>query len=240
VSFQALAYNTPDFLMLQGIVHGTAHTTAAAGGGSGGHWGRTNKAAARGGQYHRASPDPSDDAAAVSSRGGHGVAVELVTEHRFDGDALARSYRDLARRGHLRGTRLPAKGCVFVSVKDADKPFLLEPIRLLLEAGFQAIATGGTCSYLRENGLEVESIKKVLEGRPHVLDRIKNGEVQLVFNTTEGKQSLEDSFAIRRTALMMKIPYYTTAAGALAAAQAISTAREETLEVRALQSYAFS
>jgi len=135
------------------------------------------------------------------------------------------------------GVRLPQTGCAFVSVKDADKPFILEPIRLLLETGFTVIATGGTCTYLRDNGLEVESIKKVLEGRPHCLDRIKNGDVQLVFNTTEGKQSLEDSFAIRRTALMMKIPYYTTAAEALAASQAISTAREEALEVRPLQSY---
>jgi carbamoyl-phosphate synthase large subunit len=135
------------------------------------------------------------------------------------------------------GTRLPAKGCVFISVKDADKPFMLEPARLLQKAGFHIIATGGTCTYLRENGLQVESIKKVLEGRPNILDRMKNGDVQLVFNTTEGKQSLQDSFSIRRTALMMKIPYYTTAAGALAAAQAISTAKEEALEVRPLQSY---
>jgi carbamoyl-phosphate synthase large subunit len=138
------------------------------------------------------------------------------------------------------GTRLPDSGFVFVSVKDADKSFILEPVRLLLQSGLQVIATGGTCAYLRENGVEAESIKKVLEGRPNVLDRMKNGEVQLVFNTTEGKQSLEDSFSIRRTALMMKIPYYTTAAGALAAAQAISMAREEALEVRSLQSYAFT
>jgi carbamoyl-phosphate synthase large subunit len=138
------------------------------------------------------------------------------------------------------GTRLPQTGAVFVSVKDADKPFILEPVRLLQQAGFEIMATGGTCAYLRDNGVEVESVKKVLEGRPHCLDRLKDGGVQLVFNTTEGKQSLEDSFAIRRTALMMKIPYYTTAAGALAAAQAISTAREETLEVRSLQSYVFS
>ncbi len=138
------------------------------------------------------------------------------------------------------GTRLPQTGAVFVSVKDSDKPFILEPVRLLQEAGFEVMATGGTCTYLRDNGIEVESVKKVLEGRPHCLDRLKSGGVQLVFNTTEGKQSLEDSFAIRRTALMMKIPYYTTAAGALAAAQAISTAREEALEVRPLQSYEFS
>jgi carbamoyl-phosphate synthase large subunit len=160
---------------------------------------------------------------------------------RREGEALLPAFARAFAKSQLGGgTRLPEKGAAFISVKDADKPFILEPVRLLLEAGFTVIATGGTCTYLRDNGLEVESIKKVLEGRPHCLDRMKNGEVQLVFNTTEGKQSLEDSFAIRRTALMMKIPYYTTAAGALAAAQAISTAREEALEVRALQSYAFS
>jgi carbamoyl-phosphate synthase large subunit len=110
-------------------------------------------------------------------------------------------------------------------------------VRLLQQAGFAIIATGGTCAYLRDQGLSIELVKKVLEGRPNVLDRMKNGEVQLVFNTTEGKQSLEDSFSIRRSALMQKIPYYTTAAGALAAAQAIASAPESALEVRALQSY---
>jgi carbamoyl-phosphate synthase large subunit len=160
---------------------------------------------------------------------------------RREGEALLPAFARAFAKSQLGGgTRLPQSGAAFVSVKDADKAFILEPVRLLLDAGFAVIATGGTCSFLREHGLEVESIKKVLEGRPHCLDRMKNGEVQLVFNTTEGKQSLEDSFAIRRTALMMKIPYYTTAAGALAAAQAISTAREDALEVRALQSYAFS
>jgi carbamoyl-phosphate synthase large subunit len=136
------------------------------------------------------------------------------------------------------GVRLPAGGTAFVSVREADKAFILEPVRLLKEVGFTVIATGGTAAYLREQGLEVEAIKKVLEGRPNVLDRMKNGEVQLVFNTTEGRQSLQDSFSIRRSALMMKIPYYTTAAGALAAAQAIAAAPEEALEVRSLQSYA--
>ena len=86
-------------------------------------------------------------------------------------------------------------------------------------------------------GLPVELVKKVLEGRPHIVDAMKNGDVQLVFNTTEGKQSLQDSFAIRRSALMSKIPYFTTAAGALAAAQAIVAVAEAPLEVRPLQSY---
>src|ERR1043165_534347 len=108
----------------------------------------------------------------------------------------------------------------------------------MLEAGFRVLATGGTERFLREQGLEVTYVKKVLEGRPHVVDAMKNGEVQLVFNTTEGKQSLLDSFEIRRTALMGKIPYFTTAAGALAAARAITATAQAPLEVRPLQSYA--
>jgi carbamoyl-phosphate synthase large subunit len=134
------------------------------------------------------------------------------------------------------GVTLPTKGAVFVSVRDADKPFVEEPVRLLLDAGFRVLATGGTCDYLSGKGLKVDRIKKVLEGRPHIVDAIKNGEVQLVFNTTEGKQSIADSFDLRRSALMAKVPYFTTAAGALAAAQAI-TAKGE-LEVRPVQSYA--
>jgi len=90
---------------------------------------------------------------------------------------------------------LPRSGCAFVSVKESDKPFVVEPIRLLLEKGLQGDRHGGTCAYLREQGLEVSIIKKVLEGRPNIVDAMKNGEVQLVFNTTEGKQSLEDSFS---------------------------------------------
>ena len=111
-------------------------------------------------------------------------------------------------------------------------------MKLLLAQGFKILATAGTGGYLAEQGLEVEQVKKVLEGRPHIVDAMKNGEIQLVFNTTEGKQSLADSFEIRRTALMMKTPYFTTAAGALAAAQAIVATVEDTLDVRPLQSYA--
>jgi carbamoyl-phosphate synthase large subunit len=136
------------------------------------------------------------------------------------------------------GVKLPKSGKVFVSVKDADKPWILEPVKLLIGQGFKIVATAGTGGYLVEQGLEVELVKKVLEGRPHIVDAMKNGEIQLVFNTTEGKQSLADSFEIRRTALMMKTPYFTTAAGALAAAQAIVATVEDTLDVRPLQSYA--
>ena len=124
-----------------------------------------------------------------------------------------------------------------IAVGGAGLIFAMTLLLSGLAAGFRVIATGGTCDFLREQGLEVELVKKVLEGRPNIVDAMKNGEVQLVFNTTEGRQSLEDSFSLRRTALMMKIPYYTTTAGALAAAQAIGAVMEGTLEVRALQSY---
>ncbi|MDB5468285.1 MAG: carbamoyl phosphate synthase large subunit, partial [Phenylobacterium sp.] len=151
------------------------------------------------------------------------------------GPAFARAFAKSQLGG---GTILPKGGCVFVSVRDADKPWILEPVRLLLAQGFRVMATAGTEAYLVGEGLKVEHVKKVLEGRPHIVDAMKNGGVQLVFNTTEGRQSLADSFEIRRSALMMKIPYFTTAAGALAAAQAIVAMAEGPLEVRPLQSYA--
>ena len=154
------------------------------------------------------------------------------------GETLAPAFARAFAKSQLGGgTVLPKTGCVFVSVKDADKPWVLEPVKLLLGLGFRVMATGGTATYLKGQGLQIEHVKKVLEGRPHIVDAMKNGEVQLVFNTTEGRQSLADSFELRRTALMMKTPYYTTAAGALAAAQAIVATVEDTLEVRPLQSY---
>ncbi len=135
------------------------------------------------------------------------------------------------------GVTLPTSGCAFISVKDEDKPFIVDAAKTLLAEGFSLIATGGTHAYLVEQGLEVKLVKKVLEGRPHIVDAMKNGDVQLVFNTTSGKQSLQDSFSLRRTALMMKMPYYTTTAGALAAAQAIGAIKAGDLDVKAIQAY---
>ncbi len=148
--------------------------------------------------------------------------------------AFARAFAKSQTGG---GTILPTEGTAFVSVRDADKPFIVEAVKTLLAQGFAVIATGGTHSYLTEQGLEVGLVKKVLEGRPNIVDAMKNGEVQLVFNTTDGKQALADSFSIRRTALMMKIPYYTTASGSLAAAQGIAAVRHGELDVRPIQSY---
>ena len=135
------------------------------------------------------------------------------------------------------GTRLPTSGVVFVSVKDSDKPVILPAVRQLAELGFTIIATGGTQRYLAEAGVPVEPVNKVAEGRPHIVDRIIDGEVALILNTTEGWQSLKDSQSIRASALSGRVPYFTTAAASVAAAQAIAALRQRRLEVRSLQDY---
>ncbi|WP_339708900.1 carbamoyl-phosphate synthase large subunit [uncultured Sphingosinicella sp.] len=135
------------------------------------------------------------------------------------------------------GTTLPDTGTVFVSVKDTDKPVILAAARGLIELGFRIVATSGTASYLAEQGIAVEPVNKVLEGRPHIVDRIKDGDIDLIFNTTEGAQSLKDSQSIRASALYGKIPYYTTAAESLATVMAIRAMRQQPLAVRSLQSY---
>ncbi|OYX71453.1 MAG: carbamoyl phosphate synthase large subunit [Rhizobiales bacterium 32-66-11] len=135
------------------------------------------------------------------------------------------------------GTKVPKAGTVFVSVKESDKERILPTVRLLQDLGFRVIATSGTQRYLEEHGIIAGKINKVLEGRPHIVDAIKNGEVQLVFNTTEGAQALADSRSLRRSALLHKVPYYTTLSGAVAAAQGVKAYVGGDLQVRALQSY---
>ncbi len=131
----------------------------------------------------------------------------------------------------------PQSGTVFVSVKNTDKAVIVPGVRRLIEHGFRVIATGGTQSYLAEQGLAVERVNKVAEGQPHIVDRIIDGDIALIFNTTEGWQSLLDSKSIRQAALAGKVPYYTTAAASVAAAAAISAIRPDQLEVRSLQDY---
>jgi carbamoyl-phosphate synthase large subunit len=135
------------------------------------------------------------------------------------------------------GVTLPQGGTVFVSVKNSDKPQVLPAVRRLVELGFRIIATGGTERYLADAGLPVERVNKVAEGRPHIVDRIVDGEIALIFNTTEGWQSLRDSQSIRGSALSEKVPYFTTAAASRAAVQAIAAMRGARLEVRSLQDY---
>ncbi|WP_340107491.1 carbamoyl-phosphate synthase large subunit [Pikeienuella sp. HZG-20] len=136
------------------------------------------------------------------------------------------------------GVALPKEGRVFVSVKDADKPAILDAVSRLAKLGFSFAATAGTAAYLSENGVPATVVKKVYEGRPNIVDMMKDGEIALVFNTTDLPQSIRDSASLRRTALAMRTPYYTTAAGAQAAARAIENRLDGELEVETLQVYA--
>jgi carbamoyl-phosphate synthase large subunit len=136
------------------------------------------------------------------------------------------------------GAKLPLSGTVFISVKDADKASAPGPASQLIAMGFDIVATRGTAKVLQASGLPVRVINKVMEGRPHIVDEMKNGDISLVFNTTDGAQALADSASIRKTALQMKIPYCTTMAAAAAVTQAIHSLKSGSLEVAPLQSYA--
>jgi carbamoyl-phosphate synthase large subunit len=135
------------------------------------------------------------------------------------------------------GNTLPRSGTVLVSVRDADKTGVVDAMRELAAAGFRIVATRGTKRALDAHGIPCEQVNKVLEGRPHLVDLMKNGEVSLVINTTEGAKALADSKDIRRTALLHHIPYYTTLAGAQAATHAIKALSAGSLTVAPLQSY---
>ncbi|WP_026606814.1 carbamoyl-phosphate synthase large subunit [Methylocapsa acidiphila] len=169
-----------------------------------------------------------------------GVDTVLGPEMRSTGEVMGldRSFAVAFAKSQLGGgTKVPTKGAVFVSVRDADKPRMLETVKLLAGLGFMIRATGGTSRYLESEGVPAQRINKVSEGRPHVVDAIKNGGIQLVLNTTEGAQALADSRSLRRAALLHKVPYYTTLAGAIAACEGIKAYLAGDLEVRALQDY---
>ncbi len=136
------------------------------------------------------------------------------------------------------GTEMPLEGNVFISVKDDDKDTILPIAKMLKELGFSIISTKGTAKFLASNSIDVEPINKVLEGSPHIVDRINAEDIALVINTTEGNKSIRDSFSIRRTTLMMKVPYSTTATGATQLVKAIKRIKSDSgLEVKSLQSY---
>jgi carbamoyl-phosphate synthase large subunit len=169
-----------------------------------------------------------------------GVDTLLGPEMRSTGEVMGLDFdyaMAFAKAQLGAGAELPRKGTVFVSVRDDDKPRVLPALQALGNAGFKVIATGGTCRFLNENGVKAERVNKVLEGRPHIEDAIRNREVQLVINTTEGQKALSDSKSLRRAALLMKIPYFTTVSGALAAAQAVEALKGGELQVRPLQAY---
>jgi len=169
-----------------------------------------------------------------------GTDIILGPEMRSTGEVMgidADFGRAFAKSQIGAGTVLPHHGMVFVSVRDRDKAAVVAPARRLIELGFGIVATGGTADFLRGAGLEVEVVNKVMQGRPHIVDAMKSGRIQLVFNTSDGAQAVADSFSIRETALLNKIPHYTTVAGARAAVEAIQALKAGPLEVAPLQAY---
>ncbi len=169
-----------------------------------------------------------------------GVDIVLGPEMRSTGEVMGLDTNfgvAFAKSQLGSGTAVPTAGAVFVSVRDGDKARILPTMRSLVEMGFALKATSGTQRFLAEHGVACDRINKVLEGRPHVVDAIKNGGIQLVINTTEGAQALQDSRSLRRAALLHKVPYYTTLAGAIAAGEGIKAYRSGELQVRALQEY---
>ena len=136
------------------------------------------------------------------------------------------------------GNSLPSSGVAFISVKDEDKSDkMLDIAQRLSDTGFDIMATGGTSEFLNKNGIFSRTVNKVKQGRPHIVDHLKNGEVQLVINTTFGKKEIAQSYSIRRTALVNNVPYFTTLAGAVAGVGAIEALVRTGLDVKALQSY---
>ena len=168
------------------------------------------------------------------------VDVILGPEMKSTGEAMGIDSdfaRAFAKAQIAAGTTLPKSGKVFVSLKESDKPLIVYSVKKLIALGFEIVATQGTADFLKKNGLQVTQINKVHEGSPHIVDAIKEGEIKLVFNTTEGAKSIADSFSIRRTALLGKVPYYTTLSGSRAASNAIAAIAETGLSVRSLQDY---
>ena len=168
-----------------------------------------------------------------------GADVLLGPEMKSTGEVMGidRNFALAFAKSQLASGGLPVQGAVFISVRDRDKKALTESSRKLAAMGFKLIATSGTADHLRGQGLEVTRINKVLEGRPHIVDAIKNGEIQLMFNTTEGAQAMADSFSLRQAAVLGNIPYFTTVAGARAAVEGIAALKAGSLEVAPLQGY---
>ena len=169
-----------------------------------------------------------------------GVDTILGPEMKSTGEVMgldASFERAFAKSQLGAGVKLPEKGTVFLSVRDSDKVGLVPMARRLTDMGFSILATRGTAGRIRDAGLSVRQVNKVLEGRPHCVDAIQSGEVQLVINTAGSSQSVADSFDIRRSALTHGVPHYTTIAGARAAVHAIAALKAGTLEVAPLQSY---
>jgi carbamoyl-phosphate synthase large subunit len=135
------------------------------------------------------------------------------------------------------GTVLPLEGTAFLSVEDGDKEALLPVAERLVADGFLLIGTGGTAAFLQGHGVAIGRINKVQDGSPHAVEEIRAGRIHLVINTPKGSGAQRDSFPLRRAALEWKVPYFTTIAGAAAAAEGIAFLRQQALGVRSLQEF---
>ena len=169
-----------------------------------------------------------------------GVDTLLGPEMRSTGEVMGidRTFAAAFGKSQLgAGTRLPTSGRVFLSLQDSDKAGAVAVAKTLCDMGFEILATTGTHAHLARAGVSVTRVNKVREGRPHCVDRMLDGDVHLVMNTTAGAQAIKDSFELRRTALVRGIPYYTTLSAAKAAVGAITELRSGRLEVRSLQEY---
>ncbi len=169
-----------------------------------------------------------------------GVDTVLGPEMKSTGEVMGMDYSfamAFAKAQIAAGTLLPETGQAFLSVRGRDKPVTLAIAKQLAASGFSLIATRGTAAYLQNAGLTVEVVNKVLEGSPHIVDALQAGSIALVINTTEGAQSLKDSFSIRRNALEYQVPYFTTIAGAEAAVEGIVRLKQGLLGVCPLQDY---
>lgn len=169
-----------------------------------------------------------------------GVDTILGPEMKSTGEVMGidvEPRRAFAKAQIAAGTNLPLSGTAFVSVKDEDKPRVIGIARKLQELGFNVMATRGTAAYLEGLKISCKMVNKVVEGRPNIADHIKNGEVQLVINTTLGEEEIAQSYLLRRTTLVHNVPYYTTISGARAAVGAIEVLKKEGLDVRAIQDY---
>ena len=169
-----------------------------------------------------------------------GVDTILGPEMKSTGEVMGIDFdfgKAFAKAQQAVGVHLKHQGKVFISIKDGDKASVVSSARRLANMGWEIIATSGTAAYLLDQGVPATRINRVSEGRPHCVDALKNREIDMVFNTTFGAQSVKDSYSIRRTTLVYNIAYFTTVAGMNAAVDAIECLRKENLDVKPLQEY---
>ncbi|WP_353284722.1 carbamoyl-phosphate synthase large subunit [Wolbachia endosymbiont (group A) of Lasioglossum fulvicorne] len=167
-----------------------------------------------------------------------GIDILLGPEMKSTGEVMGidSSFEAALAKVHMAaGYKLPTKGAALVSVKDDDKEYILPVVRMLKELSFEIYATKGTASYLNNNGIAAKAVNKVREGRPHIVDMLKDGKINLVINTSKGVKSVSDSKDIRRTAILQNIAYSTTASGSKALVLAIQYVKNSKLEVKSLQ-----